>query len=135
MINIAIIKGINSGFTKKYRISKVNFSSNGDITSVKNNSKAKSTVIWDYFNFVTLSVPMNQEVIDTYNMINMDIKYAFSKKDEITRKNEIDKIIANENYRQFLFDYMWLIDYASDNGKEYFCYLLDMGESNPKLVK
>jgi hypothetical protein len=135
MINIAIIKGLNTCYTKNYRISKVDFASNGDTTSIKNNSKVRSTIIWDYFNFDTLSVPIDQEVIDTYDMINMDIKYAFSKKDEITRKNEIDKILANENYYPYLFNYWWLTNHASKNGAKFYDCMEYLQENSPRLAK
>jgi hypothetical protein len=135
MINIAIIKGINSGYSRKYTISKVNLSSKGEITSIKNNSKARSTIILDYFCFETLSVPMDQEVIDTYDAINMDIKYAFSKKEIAARKNEIDKILSNEKYYPYLFNYWWITNYAGKNGVKFYDCMEYIYESSPRLVK
>jgi hypothetical protein len=131
MIKIGIIKGINSGYTKKYRISEVNLSSKGEITSIKNNSKKRAIVFSDYFCFETLDVPMRQEVIDTYDMINMDIKYAFSQTGE-ARVNEINKILTNEAYYPYLLNYWWLIHYASEDARDSY---YDMQEECKNLIR
>jgi hypothetical protein len=131
MIKITLIKGIDSGYTKKYRISEVNLSSDGKITSVKNNSKKKNIIIRDRFCTETIDVPMDEEVIDTYNMINMDIKYAFSQIEE-ARVNEIDRILTNEIYYPYLLNYRWLINYASENGCNSF---YSMQEESKKLIR
>jgi hypothetical protein len=131
MIKIGIIKGINSGYTKKYRISEVNLSSKGEITSIKNNSKKRAIVFSDYFCFETLDVPMRQEVIDAYDMINMDIKYAFLQTGE-ARVNEINKILTNEVYYPYLLNYWWLINYASKDACDSY---YDMQEECKNLIR